>query len=280
MAALFLFWPVCSYSEPFTYGATGNAAANANNWVMQNVLPDLIGLDVNAVVYKYTTVKDPNSDMLVHVQNEDATGTGYIFRETDNWSGLPGNTISKVIVVNNVPSGRWGDGSIEVEGSGSVIDANVVYSYRVDYCFDPQTDPSCPGYKTPVPVIQYDVYDATKDGSVSDALSATDRDLIDDEGKESEEDDEEEDEKDRLQRRLSVSKNALILSNQLTQDALITAMNALTSMASYSAPTINGGVYRDAAQLQDSKLPDNKRGLRNNLAQQLLHKKMVDAQYK
>jgi hypothetical protein len=57
-------------------------------------------------------------------------------------------------------------------------------------------------------------------------------------------------------------------------------MNALTSMVSYSAPTINGGVYRDAAQLQDSKLPDNKRGLRNNLAQQLLHKKMVDAQYK
>ena len=247
---------------------------------MQNVLPDLIGLDVNAVVYRYTTIKDPSSDMLVHVQNNDATGSGYIFRETDDWSGLPGNTISKVVAVNNVPSGKWGDGSIEVEGSGSVIDANVVYSYRVDYCFDPQTDPSCPGYQIIVPVIQYDVYDATKDDSVSNALSATDRDLIDDEGKKSDDDDEEEDKKDRLQRRLSISKNALNLSNQLTQDALITAMNALTSMAAYSAPRINGGVYRDAVQLQDAKLPDNKRGLRNNLAQQLLHKKMVDAQYK
>ena len=280
LAALSLFWPVCSSSEPFTYGSTGNAAATANSWVMQNVLPDVIGLDVNAVIYKYTTVKDPNSDMLVHVQNKDATGTGYIFRETDNWSGLPGNTISKVVAVNNVPSTRWGDGSIEVEGSGSVIDANVVYSYRVDYCFDPQTDPSCPGYKTPVPIIQYDVYDATKDGSVSDALSATDRDLIDDEAKKSEDDEEEKDAKDRLQRRLSVSKHALSLSNQLTQDALITAMNALTSMAAYSAPRISGGVYRETVQLQDSKLPDNRRGLRNNLAQQLLHKKMVDAQYK
>ena len=229
---------------------------------MRNVLPDVIGLDVNAIIYKYTTVKDPSADMLVHVQNKDATGTGYIFRETDNWSGLPGNTISKVVAVNNVPSTRW------------------VYSYRVDFCFNPQTDPSCPGYKTPVPVIQYDVYDATKDGSVSDALSATDRDLIDDEAKKSEDDEEEKDEKDRLQRRLSVSKHALSLSNQLTQDALITAMNALTSMAAYSAPRISGGVYRETVQLQDSKLPDNRRGLRNNLAQQLLHKKMVDAQYK
>jgi hypothetical protein len=247
---------------------------------MQNVLPDVIGLDVNAVIYKYTTVKDPHSDMLVHVQNKDATGTGYIFRETDNWSGLPGNTISKVVAVNNVPSTRWGDGSIEVEGSGSVIDANVVYSYRVDYCFDPQTDPSCPGYKTPVPVIQYDVYDATKDDSVSDALSATDRDLIDDEAKKSDDDEEEKDEKDRLQRRLSATKNALALVSGINQQALILAMTQYSQMAAFSAPRIRGGVYRDALQLQDSTLPDNRRGLRNNLAQQLLHKKMVDAQYK
>ena len=55
---------------------------------MQNILPQQAGLTVGNVIYKYTAVKNEQDDMLVHVQNEDALGDGYIFRETDDWSGL------------------------------------------------------------------------------------------------------------------------------------------------------------------------------------------------
>jgi hypothetical protein len=42
---------------------------------------------------------------------------------------------------------------------------------------------------------------------------------------------------------------------------------------------INGGVYNETIKLVDKKIDDNKQGLRNGLAQQLLHEKMVDMQY-
>jgi len=64
---------------------------------MSNVLPQQAGLQVTGVVYQYTAVKDPEDDMIVHVQNQNAQDSGYIFRETDDWSGLPGNTINKLI---------------------------------------------------------------------------------------------------------------------------------------------------------------------------------------
>ena len=59
---------------------------------MVNVMPDVVGLDVTGVYYRYTIGKDPAADALVYVQNENALGSGYIFRETDDWSGLAGNT--------------------------------------------------------------------------------------------------------------------------------------------------------------------------------------------
>ena len=62
---------------------------------MTNILPEFAGLEVNGLVYQYTAVKDPETDMIVYVQNEHADGNGYIFRNADDWSGLPGNTINK-----------------------------------------------------------------------------------------------------------------------------------------------------------------------------------------
>ena len=47
----------------------------------------------------------------------------------------------------------------------------------------------------------------------------------------------------------------------------------------YYNAKINGGTLSDATQLQDGELLDNKKALRNNLAQQLLHEQMVDMQY-
>ena len=102
MGALALL--VCSsysYSEE-VFGSTTNAASAGYNWVMTNLLPAQAGLQVNGVVYRYTAVKNTDDDMVVHVQNENARGAGYIFRSSDDWSGLPGNTINKVVPVNNV----------------------------------------------------------------------------------------------------------------------------------------------------------------------------------
>ncbi len=47
----------------------------------------------------------------------------------------------------------------------------------------------------------------------------------------------------------------------------------------YYNTKINGGVYADVNSIADKQLPDNKKALRNNLAQQLLHEQMIDMQY-
>ena len=119
---------------------------------MTHILPEYAGLEVNGLVYQYTAVKDPESDMIVYVQNEYADGNGYIFRNADDWSGIPGNTINKSFVFPNLAAELWGPGSIEIEGDGSVEDPSVVYTYKYDTCYDPQTNPDCPGYEEPVEV--------------------------------------------------------------------------------------------------------------------------------
>ena len=84
----------------------GQGRTEAYNWVMQNILPQQAGLTVGNVIYRYTAVKNAEDDMLVHVQNEDALGNGYIFRETDDWSGLEGNKIYKVVPTGGIPLER------------------------------------------------------------------------------------------------------------------------------------------------------------------------------
>ena len=86
-------WPSCYYSDPYTYGATGNAASSSLSWGMAGVLPDAVGLDINGLLYRYTTVKNTEDAMKVHVGNLNSTGDGYVFRETDNWSGVPKGTM-------------------------------------------------------------------------------------------------------------------------------------------------------------------------------------------
>ena len=97
---------------------------------MPSVLPDIAGLDINGLLYRYTTIKNPEDDMKVHVGNHNPNGDGYTFRETDDWSGVPGNTIVKSFPLSNIPSANWGTGFIEVEGEGTVEDATVIYNLR------------------------------------------------------------------------------------------------------------------------------------------------------
>ena len=67
------------------------------------------------------------------------------------------------------------------------------------------------------------------------------------------------------------------------ESRIIQQMNALADIAittkGYYAASILGGVYPETISLADSKLPENKNGLRNGLAQQILHQQMIDSQY-
>ena len=269
-----------SYSDT-VYGSTSNAATNGYNWVMTNILPQQAGLTVGNVVYRYTTIKNTSDDMVVHVQNENALGEGYIFRSSDDWSGLPGNTINKVVPVNNIDISYWGNGSIQVDGFGTVEDASVIYTYQYDPCFDPQTDPACPGYIAPVDYsLEALVYEEDQ-RYIQDELDRK-KTLLDDE-----EEQEEADRKailakkrretdERLEVLLGFVNTDALSQEQLIRHGQLTAMNGLSS-SYYTA--IPGGTYQETIALIDSKLPDAKKGLRVNLATQILHQKMVDLQY-
>ena len=270
--------PSYSYSEPYTYGATSNAASNALSWAMDSILPSIAGVDINGLLYRYTTVKDPDADMKVHVGNHNASGDGYTFRETDDWSGVPGNTIVKSFPLSNIPASKWGTGFVEVEGEGTVKDAVVIYNYRLDKCYDPQSDPTCAGYIKPMPDLpEVIVYDALEDDVVIDVLEA-DEFQYDEDG-ELILDEEEEEEETRIEMGLTASANALTLFKRQNQSDIILAINKQTNINMYYNAKINGGTLNDAAGLKDGTIPDNKKALRNNLAQQVLHEKMVDMQY-
>jgi hypothetical protein len=284
--------PGYSYSEGLNpyYGYTGNAAANGLSWSMGEVLPTPPGLDINTVIYNYTIRKETEDQVDVYVGNENANGTGYIFREHDEWrsGSLDGTEINKVIGVGSVHRDLWGDGSIEVQGNGSVEDPNVIYTYRVEPCYDPQFNPGCPGYKPPVPditTVEYDIYDATAEDANQTQYNPDDE-LYEDEEKLSEEElaekeaEEEKDRKERLEKALAAADNSAMFAQALAQSQILDTMNQVTNMNSYYAATIPGGTYNDTVQLIDKQLPDNRRGLINNRAQQLLHQQMVDQQYK
>ena len=267
-----------SYSEQVNETST-NAAALGLNWVMTNILPQNAGLTVNGIVYRYTTVKNAEDDMVVYVQNEDAINGGYIFRNADDWSGLPGNSINKLVPVNSIPLEYWGDGSIEVEGEGSVEDATVLYNYSYDTCFGVTTDPSCPDYIPPVPEIpEIEIYDPLDDQWVQ-------RELEEDwEPRDEDEEDrdrrkmmsEEEIEDMRLEKILGTVNNSLLASELLRKHTSLMAQNYIP--VSYF-DVLPDSKYEETVVLKDASLPDNKRLRRQNLAQQLLHQELVNLQY-
>jgi len=290
LMAVLVFWPSYSYSESIApyFGTTPNAAAGGTTWDMNTLLPTPPGLDINGVIYNYTIQKDVNDSVDVHVQNKNANDTGYIFRETDEWGvgSLGGTEIRKVVpVIPNIPRTSWGQGSIEVEGPGSIEDPNVVYMYKVDPCYDPQFDPNCPGYEIPIPVIatpEIEIYDATQDEYVN--LNDDEKVLLEENEKTVEEEldeDEEEEEKRKREYRLAMlaETNAaqLFAENQRIQQMNEIMQNQVNN--TYLNKTINGGAYNETITIVDKTIDDNNIGLRNNFAQQLLHEQMVQEQY-
>jgi hypothetical protein len=270
LSALFLAAP--SYSE-YEFGHTNNAAVGGSTWGMSSPLfpmASIPGVDINGVFYRYTAVKDPHDPYTVSVQNEAANGSGYIFRETDDWSGGSGGTIQKYVPVPYSPLGDWGTGSIEQVGIGSVEDPVVMYTYRVDPDRLQSTQEA------------YDfsaisAYDALSDGYVNAALEPTDPELYEDDEELNKSDSEEEND-GRLEKALAAQENALTLAGNVTQSNILRAMNVATNLDSYYAAQIKGGVYPETVVLKDKNIPDNRRALRS-LGQQKLHTDMVDQQY-
>ena len=271
-----------SLSEEAVYGSTANAAQDTLNWVMRNVLPQQAGLAVNGVVYRYTTVKETEDAMVVSVQNENALGTGYIFRETDDWTGLPSNTISKVVPINNIDISYWGDGSIDWTGNGQVIDQSVIYTYFYEPCSDPQSNPSCDGYVDPYSVVEdVMVSNKTEEKMIQEELDRKTQ-L---EAQEAEEEERERKEivtrkkkreEEALEVLLGFVNTSLLSQEQIMKHELLKATNYLPQIYFVD---VRGGAYDDVPMLVDKKLPDNKKGLRVGLAAELRHREMVDLQY-
>jgi hypothetical protein len=97
-----------------------------------NIIPQYTGLTINAISYEYTVVKNRSDNMIVNVQNKDTRSDSYIFRSSDDWSGLRGNSITKLVPVNNIPGTYWGTGEISVDGSGEVRNASVKYKAIIE----------------------------------------------------------------------------------------------------------------------------------------------------
>lgn len=278
MVAL-LAYSSSSYSEQ-VFGTTQNAASSSYNWVMQNILPQQAGLTVSNVIYRYNAIKEVQDDMIVYVQNEDALGDGYVFREEDDWSGLPGTGIRKVIPVGAIPLQRWGDGSIEIQGEGSVENASVTYTYQYDPCFDPQSDPSCPDYQVPynlediIPVIEFE--DPLQDEFI--------RAEMEKKAKLEREKEQEEYERKKLNQKVKVDLEKMLggLNMQMMNDSAILqeqALFALNYIPKSYLESIDGREYNDVLKFEQKEISDNRKARRAIFAQQLKHEKMLELQY-
>jgi len=280
VVALLAIYATNAHSE-YLYGLTGNMAGAGHTWGMNIGPSGSQSLKINGVFYQYTPVKNTEDDMVVHVRNKRFGTNEYIFSSTDDWSGLQGGIpITKGFVIDNLPIELWGDGSIDIEGTGSVVDANVVYSYKYNNdCITPMSDPSCSGYIDAVLSMmgesKIEVYDPLADENIADVID--EKAELDEEVQQ--EDDEKVKAKDRLQRMLSGVNDSILYANVTSQNLLMFAMSRNNNLSPYYDKRLAGGEYEETVALNDGKLPDNKKGARVGLAQQLLHTEMVNAQY-
>ena len=268
-----------SYSDT-AYGVSGNAAIDGLNWVMTNVLPAHTGLAVNGVVYQYTTVKNTEDEMVVSVYNKTADGNGYIFRNTDDWTGQPSNTIRRLVPIGYVPREEWGNGGIDVQGNGEVVDPSVIYTYRYDdtCVVDPQAKPSCPGYLEPeLPEqeeYQVQAYDAIQeDREREQVFRDQDQERRDFERMK-------DNEKKKLQlQELEALLGTLVLNDlQGPAEILHQRMISMNYLSPQYNTIIPDTVYEETIVLEDAELPDNDK-VRRNFAQDRLHQQMVNSQY-
>ena len=233
-------------------------------------------------IIKAGAATDYNSGTVVELT---ATGkTGWEFKEwtgditgTDNPAQI---TVDKAKTVKAVFIKKQYPLTIEVEGEGTIKDAVVIYNYRLDRCYDPQSDPTCAGYVKPMPVLpEVVVYDALEDDAVDDATEETDSELYEKEKDEDTEDrDKDEEDEDRLELAMAASENALTIANTASQASVLQTMNNATNVNSYYVAQVPGGVYRESISLQGGEVVDNKKAFKS-LSQDKLHNTMIREQY-
>ncbi len=66
---------------------------------------------------------------------------------------------------------------------------------------------------------------------------------------------------------------------QKLQSLVLALLNYNAGFSSYSYSLVDGVFYEDRGIYLDKDIPDNKRGLRNGLANEILHKKLMDLQW-
>ena len=278
--SLLLFYS--SSIQAYSFGYTPNVAINGLQWSMTPTYlgaNGIGGMDVSGVTYKYTPIKNKNDDYVVTLEN-DKVGGGYVFQDLQDWSQREGGTeVRRTIALPYTPIAVFGDGRLKQEGTGSIENADVRYIYRFDPCFDPQSDPNCPGYKKPKPPPLPDIpdYDALQDESVAIAQAETDKKLLDDEQAEKEEEEEEEEES--LEFMLADVENALTIANEIAQSVILQQLNNVTNLTNYYVSTIPDNYYPDAVALQGGTIVDNRRALRS-LSQDARMNEMIEEQYK
>ena len=75
-----------------------------------------------------------------------------------------------------------------------------------------------------------------------------------------------------------MSNAATIEAQKAVQAQVLAVMGYVPGFGAYGG-TIGGGAYADAQMYTPTIVPESKRGLRNGLAQQILHEKIVESQY-
>ena len=287
MALLFsVFLPSYSAADT-TYGVTNNAINDGLTWSPVDVLPDFsspnVSLQVNGVTYYYVMNKDPTSNATVYVRNEDAINGGYVFEEVDDWSGLPGNSILKKIRFAGIPGEQWGEGSITVDGDGSISDASVIYLYRMDVtepdiiCTNPLISPECPGFLDAL----YKYLEGLEYVDPEDEFYEYWVEMQEDREIENKDDKIEivEDEEEDLEKSMQTDPDVGGFIDGFIQQGLIEQLaNDPLIQPYYVVDYPEVLVYEDTLQIEDTVLPDNNRAMRQ-LASDAKHYSMVRSQY-
>ena len=273
----------CSSSiQAYSFGYTPNVAISGLEWTMTPTYlgaNGIGGMDISGVTYKYTPIKVKEDNYIVTLEN-DKVGGGYVFQDVQDWSQREGGIeVRRTIALPYTPLAVFGAGRLKEEGTGSIEGADVRYIYRFDPCFDPQSDPNCPGYKKPKPPPLPEIpdYDALQDESVAIAQAETDRELLEDEQVDKEEEEEEEEES--LEFMLADVENAIAMANEISQSVILQQLNQVTNLTNYYVSTIPDNYYPDAVALQGGTIVDNRRALRS-LSQDARMNEMIEEQYK
>lgn len=258
-------------------------------WSLADVLPPQAGLTVGSVRYTYEVQKQVEDAFTVHIEMLDNTNTNVLHERIDDWSGLPGQKILRTEPVDDLVIERLGNGQIRTEGDGTISNTDVRYGYTYDTCFDPITDPTCPGYAAALLAFlkdnglldqSVDVEDPYWNDVVQKVLNEqTPEQRVEEEVEETLE--EEKEEEENLEKMLAIKSGANKLADEVAQGAILAALASNEKIVDYTTMAqIPGGILQNEIPLTDKKINDNRKAaVRMGLAQDKIHNALVDLQY-